>query len=137
MQNREKDHGYDSSKLLQGLSKSVKKDVDIDAGRIDLQTGVLSSVQGEERSDGLRYLDGIRITPFNMREEREDGAFDEDWNYTMNKREQEAKQMDAWLDEYEETHGNLPFQVSFFYYFTYSLHSISYSIATTEKMVCW
>ena len=103
---------YQSSQFLRGFSNE-SQDVDIDVGRINLRTGVLDAVGGEEKSDGLRYLDGNRITAFNMKEEKQDGEFDEDWNYIVNPKERREQQMDAWLDDYEEKHGNIPYQVSF------------------------
>ena len=109
--------------------------MDIDVGRINLRTGVLDAVGGEEKSDGLRYLDGNRITAFNMKEEKQDGEFDEDWNYIVNPKERREQQMDAWLDDYEEKHGNIPYQVFLLSCILYILTSCY--LAPSKTVVSW
>uniref|UniRef100_A0A1W7RIJ8 CD2 antigen cytoplasmic tail-binding protein 2 n=1 Tax=Agkistrodon contortrix contortrix TaxID=8713 RepID=A0A1W7RIJ8_AGKCO len=51
-------------------------------------------VEGQE-SATIDYEDGIRITPFNLQEEMEEGHFDSEGNYFLNK---EAVIRDNWLD---------------------------------------
>ena len=125
---------YQSSQFLKGFSNE-SQDVDIDVGRINYRTGVLDAVRGEEKSDGLRYLDGNRITAFNMKEEKQDGEFDEDWNYIVNPKERREQQMDAWLDDYEEKHGNIPYQVCAFLC-TFVL-LLSFYLANPKAVVSW
>lgn len=67
-------------------------------------------VKGEENGN-VSSLGGFRITPFSLREENEDGSFDELGNFTLSNNERRDRQKDAWLEQYEESFGSKPFQV--------------------------
>lgn len=107
-------HEFYKSSLLKNLDEDKK---DIGEGKALFKKGKLISVKEEEASDGLRYLDGNRITPFNLKEEMEEGEFDTDFNFNMSAKEREEMQQDAWLDEYVEKFGPLPYRVCIFLYF--------------------
>lgn len=64
--------------------------------------GVAADVRGFEvrYEDGVNFVDdGIRIEPFNLEQEREEGYFDENGNFVEYARGNEIK--DAWLDDVE------------------------------------
>ncbi|XP_060579134.1 CD2 antigen cytoplasmic tail-binding protein 2 homolog isoform X4 [Ruditapes philippinarum] len=52
-------------------------------------------IEGQEEGD-VGYDDGIKITPFNMREEMEEGHFDKDGMYIFDKDKDKIK--DEWMD---------------------------------------
>lgn len=57
-----------------------------------------SDVEGEEESSTSGQQDEIKITPFNMREELQEGHFDRDGHYHWNK---EVLVKDNWMDNIE------------------------------------
>ncbi|TKW11619.1 hypothetical protein SEVIR_6G243700v4 [Setaria viridis] len=68
----------------------------------DEAKGGASDIKGFEvrYSDGVNFVDdGIRIEPFNLEREREEGYFDENGNFVEYARGNEIK--DAWLDSVE------------------------------------
>ncbi|KAH7815924.1 uncharacterized protein MONOS_849 [Monocercomonoides exilis] len=85
-------------------------DTDIGGYDYDLQAGKFLGIEGEENT-GLRRLDGIPITPFNMKDEIRDGMFDRDGNFLLSEKEKRDQYKDAWLDEYEEKWGKEPYQL--------------------------
>lgn len=105
-----KQFSYNDSSLLRDLGEEMK---DARMGDARVQKGKVVGIEGEERSDGVRYLDGNRITPFNMKEEMREGDFDEDYNFVSRKNLREEEQQDAWLLEYESKHGSRPYKVCF------------------------
>ncbi|XP_062193864.1 uncharacterized protein LOC133897234 isoform X1 [Phragmites australis] len=69
--------------------------------RDDVQSGAADIKGFEVRyDDGVNFVDdGIRIEPFNLEREREEGYFDENGNFVEYARGNEIK--DAWLDSVE------------------------------------
>eukprot|EP00727_Mastigamoeba_balamuthi_P011233 m51a1_g6732 hypothetical protein (340) ;mRNA; f:195181-196307 len=78
---------------------------DDDEAEDEVQNGRIERAQGEEdEEDELpRYEGDVKLEPFNLRQEREEGFFDESGNYVEYKLPQHLR--DAWLDEYDEKHA--------------------------------
>lgn len=72
--------------------ESDEEDSDVDADRYNILDE--DDIQGEE--DGVAKMDGeVKITPFNMKEELEEGHFDGDGHFQWNKT---SEIKDHWLD---------------------------------------
>lgn len=59
---------------------------------------IVSSLSGQEEGT-TKMQEGVRITPFNVQEEMEEGHFDAEGNYILEKKEDLR---DAWLEELDE-----------------------------------
>jgi hypothetical protein len=65
---------------------------------------ILKSVEGEEKDLESRFMDkesNIMIEPFNLIQEREQGSYDKDGNYSWNKEEYDED--DEWADALEDS----------------------------------
>lgn len=88
----------DQKKFLEDIEgDSHKHTLDSDEEDVEDEGNVLdeNDIEGEE--DGISRIDDteVKITPFNMREELEEGHFDADGHYQFKK---EAQIKDNWLD---------------------------------------
>eukprot|EP00771_Trimastix_marina_P000684 gnl/Trimastix_PCT/1708.p1 GENE.gnl/Trimastix_PCT/1708~~gnl/Trimastix_PCT/1708.p1 ORF type:complete len:396 (-),score=96.58 gnl/Trimastix_PCT/1708:68-1255(-) len=75
------------------------------------EEGHVLRVEGEKEWTGLRQLDGVPITPFNLKEEQTDGHFDRNGHFIYDQDETKERKMDQWLEEYEERFGKEPFEL--------------------------
>eukprot|EP00450_Noctiluca_scintillans_P021360 CAMPEP_0194527424 /NCGR_PEP_ID=MMETSP0253-20130528/63516_1 /TAXON_ID=2966 /ORGANISM="Noctiluca scintillans" /LENGTH=542 /DNA_ID=CAMNT_0039372357 /DNA_START=33 /DNA_END=1658 /DNA_ORIENTATION=+ len=79
------------------------------SGRKSVQDTVRED-QGIDEEDPLIHIDdGIRIEPFNMRREMNEGHFDEAGCYILDK-EEEKEVLDAWLDSVDQAQRTSTFQ---------------------------
>lgn len=60
----------------------------------------IDSVDGEEAENDDESEDEIKIEPFNLTQEREQGVFDGHGNYTLKRKDERI--IDPWLYEYDE-----------------------------------
>lgn len=77
------------------LSRKTK-----DAGQDDEETDIVPATEVERYEEQLTIEEeeGIKFEPFNLKEEREVGHFDDDGNYVIRK---DAEATDAWLESEE------------------------------------
>lgn len=79
------------------------------SGRTSVQDTVRED-QGIDEEDPLIHIDdGIRIEPFNMRREMNEGHFDEAGCYILDK-DEEKEVLDAWLDSVDQAQRTSTFQ---------------------------
>lgn len=88
----------DKAAKKHSLDSDEEEDEDATGSKYDLEDGV----DGEEDTSLTRDGD-IKLTPFNMKDEMNEGHFDRDGNYFWNK---EVHVRDAWLDNLDE--GQVP-----------------------------
>jgi len=88
------------------------QDVEMGKYEVDPDDEKIMYVKGEEEWRGHRSIDGIPITPFNLKEENLEGAFDSSGMFVWHKREAKDRHLDAWYDEYLEKQNAKIAQVS-------------------------
>ncbi|KAJ1126148.1 hypothetical protein NDU88_004557 [Pleurodeles waltl] len=83
-------------KVKHSLDSDEEDDDDDEGGNDSTKYDILNAedVEGQE-SATVDFEDGVRITPFNLKEEMEEGHFDSEGNYFVNK---ETLIRDNWLD---------------------------------------